>query len=292
MNIFFASNDAYAMQTCVSIASLLKNYKSNERLHVFVYDFGLSDENRRAIEHLKKQIRDFDIEFQVFDKSLLSVFNVGKWSPIIRLKLFADKLFPDCDRVMWLNGNNIIRGDIGEIYNLDLTNKYYAVATCNILGRVSICDCLVVYNLKTMRQYDVFNKIIDIVKQVEKKQKAYAGEYALGQIDSIQKLDERYFASVDMSDYRHEYVSPKSIVIKYSERNGFSPWQVPRELYPELAKLSYDEWHQYCELTDYRGLINKLADIPWLDKIKQRYIRAKRCFLVDRRIKTSKLVST
>ena len=55
MNILYASDEGYAIPTCVSIASILANCPSENKLNIIVVDTGMSEKSRKAIENLKKR---------------------------------------------------------------------------------------------------------------------------------------------------------------------------------------------------------------------------------------------
>jgi len=70
----------------------------------------------------------------------------------------------------------------------------------------------------------------------------------------------------------------------------YGHWSYPRSLYPEMAIDSYDEWHKYCDLTDYKGLRGRLtASIS--DYFMYYLTRLKRLYMTKRRRLKLKVMS-
>jgi len=265
MNILYASDDGYAIPTCVSIASILANCPSENKLNIIIVDTGMSEKSRKAIENLKK-IRDFQLEFRKFDMPKIDKFNVGNWSSSIRLKLYINELFPGADKAMWVNGNIILRKNIRYYYDIDLNGKYFAVADGRTKTSINLkkddyaSDSFVLYNIKSMLQDDIFDRLIEYVNEHQHTQKATAGEHALVAIPKDKRilygLDR--FTTIHYADVDGCYNYTKDGILKYSERYGYAPWKCPRFLYPGIAIETYDEWHKYCDMTGYKGLKERL----------------------------------
>ena len=275
MNICYASDEGYAIPTCVSIASILANCP-DAKLNILVIDTGLSEKSKKAIENLKK-IRDFKLEFRKFDMERLKIFDVGEWSPAIRIKLYMNELFPNAEKAMWVNGNIIFRKNIKQLYDVDLTGKYFAAINCNC----HYWDTIVTYNLKDMSRHKIFRNIIDYILQYQYRFRASAGEYALDTYDdkaAKYSLYQHIFCISNLDDDIN-YKCDMPIAFYFVKRNGFGPWANPRFLYPEIAIETYDEWHKYCDMTDYKGLKKRLEDGYTIGDIYRYYkIRSKRLF--------------
>ena len=254
MNICYASDEGYAIPTCVSIASILANCPSENKLNILVVDTGLSEKSKKAIENLKK-IRDFKLEFRKFDMERLKIFDVGEWSPAIRIKLYMNELFPTAEKAMWVNGNIIFRKNIKQLYDVDLTGKYFAAT-----AEQHCYDSLVMYNLTTMNQDRIFKKMIDYILLYQRTLQALAGELALNMFNGGFAVYSMYRQIVPI--HRHDYYYYKAVsptAYYFGHKYGVGPWKNPRFLYPEIAIETYDEWHKYCDMTDYKGLNDRLA---------------------------------
>ena len=255
MNICYASDEGYAIPTCVSIASILANCPDG-KLNILVIDTGLSEKSKKAIENLKK-IRDFKLEFRKFDMERLKIFDVGSWSPAIRIKLYMNELFPNAEKAMWVNGNILFRKNIKQLYDVDLTGKYFAA----ICGKKNCWDTLVTYNLKNMRRDRMFEKMIDYVLLYQKTLLEKSGEYAMKNTsDNYIKYSRKdhIFVSRDL-DIDDDYGCDKQHACYFANRDGYGAWLVPKWIYPSRCADVYDEWHKYCDMTDYQGLKDRLA---------------------------------
>ena len=45
----------------------------------------------------------------------------SRWSPVIFYRLFAHKIFPDLDKVLYLDSDTIVHQDLGRLYNTDIS---------------------------------------------------------------------------------------------------------------------------------------------------------------------------
>ncbi|MDR0595433.1 MAG: hypothetical protein LBF94_01920, partial [Puniceicoccales bacterium] len=92
IDVFMAADDGNAMQTCVTIASLLKNTTDDERIHLHIVGDGMSEENKNRILSLNTTIRNFHMEWRDFHMGRLEQFNTERWHKSIMIKLFVAEL--------------------------------------------------------------------------------------------------------------------------------------------------------------------------------------------------------
>lgn len=135
MHIVFSSDDHYAPHCGVAICSLLSNTNAPEIINIYVLDDGISEENKERISSLSS-IRPSIIKFipassEQFQSIPLhgSYFANGKIKKNLSHATFSRILIPgiflDIDKVIYLDCDIVVAGDILELWNLPI--KEYSV---------------------------------------------------------------------------------------------------------------------------------------------------------------------
>lgn len=177
-NICFSSDDNYVEQVGVAIASILKNSGKEENFKFYILDGGISELSKDNLKKLK-QIKDFEISY-------LSV-NLKDFKNCPLLKDFSDEhknyhvtlptyfrfklpsLLPDVDKILYLDGDLVVIGSLGELYNTELSDAYVAMALdsgneneAERLGLTTYCNAgVMLINLKSWRDNQVEAKLFD-----------------------------------------------------------------------------------------------------------------------------------
>lgn len=154
MNVCYITDNDYVQHTMTSMASLLANKFPTSKLDVYVVCDNVDSEK-------KKMLRRFDQEgFRVVLVDHKNTFTkkdseFGKYisaSTYIRLNL--PSMFPKMDKLLYLDGDIIITGDLSELYGLDISG--YAMA-----GSIDYGMCItsttwdkVEYIRKTLPNYE------------------------------------------------------------------------------------------------------------------------------------------
>lgn len=177
MNIAFLIDDSYSEQLAVTLASILKNDKHNTKFNVFVLDMGISEENKNKIISLK-QYKDFRISFIPVNNELFADFPT-----IYHLKVmnYARLLLPslvDCSKILFLDCDLLVLGDLTELYNTDFDNTYACVVKERLSNELYIQRQLenlgtkfyfnagvMLLNLDKMREDDIQAKSLDFARQ-------------------------------------------------------------------------------------------------------------------------------
>ena len=131
MNIVYTLNDAFCPQLCASIASLCDNNKKSKSITFYIVSYGIKEENKKKItkfvDSYKRKI-EF-IEVNDLKKYFDFDFDTFGWNPITLGRLLIDKLLPKkIERVLYLDCDIIVRGDISGLYDLDLKEKTLAMS--------------------------------------------------------------------------------------------------------------------------------------------------------------------
>lgn len=121
MNIptFLASDDNYAPFVGTTICSIIKNTKSN--VDFYILDGGISEENKNKIYSLTKKKKNISIEFITIEKEKLEKFpNIEHYSLNTFSRYFIPECKPKLNKIIYLDVDIIVKGDIAKLYNQDL----------------------------------------------------------------------------------------------------------------------------------------------------------------------------
>lgn len=141
MNIVYASDNNFAEILGISIISLFENNKQCKEINVFILDDGITDDNRQRLLSVGSGF-DRKIEFiPVSDIEIPQSVQSERWSRSAFTRLFLRKLLPEgADRILYLDCDTIIRGELTEVYETDMED-------CTVAG---VRDCVSPMYLKNL----------------------------------------------------------------------------------------------------------------------------------------------
>ena len=126
-HICYATNEGFAPYMAVSITSLLENNAShNIVVHILYSD--LSEATISRLSTFENRYKNAKIIFHKIYDSRFEKFEL----PIERItkemyfRYMIPEVLPNVDRVLYLDGDTIVNGDISELFDIDLTNFYCA----------------------------------------------------------------------------------------------------------------------------------------------------------------------
>ena len=125
ISIVMTSDDYGLYPTLVSMASALEN--NNKKENILIYHLLLShDFNMEYIEYFEslKENYDFRINYYQIPNNIFN--NVRKWKKTytVYFKLLIPIIFPDFERVIYLDSDTLIFKDLSEMFNLPFNNNY------------------------------------------------------------------------------------------------------------------------------------------------------------------------
>ncbi len=126
--IFFSTDDNYIPYLDIAISSLIENASKDYEYRIIVLNTGIKKENIAKI--LKNETEYAKIEFLDISREVENIKsrfkNVYHFSIVTYYRLFIASLFPQYDKIVYLDCDLVVLGDISELYNIDLSG--------NILG--------------------------------------------------------------------------------------------------------------------------------------------------------------
>jgi len=126
--IFFSTDDNYVPFLDVAVRSLKQNASNEYNYKIVVLNTGLKEENMAKVKLLEDEsfsIQFADISYAVEDlKNLLPNqyhFGLATW-----YRLFIQNLFPEYHKILYLDCDIVVVGDISKLYNIDLEENLAA----------------------------------------------------------------------------------------------------------------------------------------------------------------------
>lgn len=133
LEVAFASDERFAPHMGVAIYSLLANTDEKDIIRVNVLDCGIGKENRSKLEGLARGTRH-KIRWISCDMSLLGPFPVSPgYSMAVYARFLLPRLLPKTDKVLYLDGDVLVRGSLAGIFEVDMSDCLIAGVPDNVL---------------------------------------------------------------------------------------------------------------------------------------------------------------
>ena len=186
--IFFAVDDNYVPQLKVALSSLMEHASKDYNYIIYILNIQLSNESRKAIRKIRRKgfkIVFYSVESQM--ENLAKRLNVRDYYTMTTYyRLILPKTFFFLKKAIYLDSDILVRGDISELYNVDMGDNYVAAVPD---ASVQIFDEFIQYvekalevphekyfnagilvmNLQKMREIRFENKVENLVKQISFK---------------------------------------------------------------------------------------------------------------------------
>jgi len=174
VNLCFITDEGYIMQTCVAITSILKCKLEQTKYAIYVI---CNNVTRESIDNLKK------LEENNFEIKIIELNDDGKYlrydiknipaSPAAMYKFSIPNILKDIDKVIYLDGDIIVRKDLIDLFKIDILDNYVgAVKETGGLSRTLynlfiknnvfyFNSGVMLMNLKQMRKDNITDKLIE-----------------------------------------------------------------------------------------------------------------------------------
>lgn len=250
ISIAYAPDDKYINQTVVSMKSALEH---NEQVEFIIMYSKLSAESMQKLGAVGGSLRLIKMdENQFADLTLSKWVTVQAW---FRIKL--PDLCKDLDKVLYLDCDTLIRGNLDELFSLDLTNKYLAgvkdvwgvskyVKRLDMKSGVYVNSGMLLFNCDYCRKEHFFDKVVDFAKN-----NAKIIEFC--DQDSINKVVDEYKL----------VVSPKYNLMDTWWRGGYYEFEGEEETEYLKAKENPVIAHLTGLKPAFKGCGNKFKDEWW-----------------------------
>lgn len=250
ISIAYAPDDNYVNQTVVSMKSALEH---NEQVEFIIMYSKLSAESMQKLGAVGGSLRLIKMdESQFADLTLSKWVTVQAW---FRIKL--PDLCKDLDKVLYLDCDTLIRGNLDELFSLDLTDKYLAgvkdvwgvskyVKRLGMKSGVYVNSGMLLFNCDYCRKEHFFDKVVEFAKN-----NAKIIEFC--DQDSINKVVDEYKL----------VISPKYNLMDTWWRGGYYEFEGEEEAEYLQAKENPVIVHLTGLKPAFKGCGNKFKDEWW-----------------------------
>ncbi|MBP5359476.1 MAG: glycosyltransferase family 8 protein [Treponema sp.] len=161
--VFFATDNNYTPFLAVAMTSMLENASPDYDYKIYVLTTNLDPNLQKDLEDTLEEKRDgktASIEFiSLKDKldELQDLFHLRDYySKETYYRFFIPNLFPEYEKVLYLDCDIVILGDISKLYNTELGNNYVAAASEEVMTEFDVFGTYVEKALDVPRE-DYFN---------------------------------------------------------------------------------------------------------------------------------------
>lgn len=123
MNLFYTSDDKFVPQLAAGICSVCENNQDMEQIHFYIGSLRITQAHQDALLRLVSRYnrRIFFIEIDDLEQRIGFDFDTLGWSSIVIARLLIDQLLPPAvDRVLYLDGDTIVRDSLAELWATDM----------------------------------------------------------------------------------------------------------------------------------------------------------------------------
>ena len=265
--ICFATDDNYVPFLTVALASLLDNASKENFYKIYVLTSHLSDENINSIK--KHEVENCSIEFVQLSKELDKVQDMfhlrDYYSKETYYRIFIPNLFPQYDKVLYLDCDITVLGDVSELYNTQIHGYYVAAAqeevmqTFEVFGNyVEQADGInrkeyfnagiLLINCRRWRNKLIAERFVDLLNRYTFRvvqDEDYLNVLCKG---NVKKLNLGW----NKTSYKNDDFDDKDLRIIHWKIN-WRPWKYKDVLYEE-------HFWKYAKMTDFYGRLVTMRD--------------------------------
>jgi lipopolysaccharide biosynthesis glycosyltransferase len=187
-----------------------------------------------------------------FRRELIESKNLGtSYTPYCMVRLFADEIEGIGDKMLYLDTDVLVKGDISELYDMEI-EKYHLAGARDYIGKyfftpLYLNSGVLLFNMKRMREDDVFKKCRELCNR---KKMLLNDQHAINRYARRRLVLSRRFNEQKKSR-KNTLIRHFAMTIKMTPRphkQNIKPWQ-PELVMTTLKDHSFDEiFREYDEL--------------------------------------------
>ena len=124
--IFYACDEGFVKYSVVSLHSMIVNADPSFHYAIHILHSGISKETQKKATALSKD--GFDVKFVDVSERLHAINDIlpirDYYSNTTYFRLFISDMFPQYDKVIYIDGDTIVQGDISELYHHELGDRW------------------------------------------------------------------------------------------------------------------------------------------------------------------------
>ena len=266
--IFFAVDDGYIPFLAVALQSLIENSSNNYYYSIKVLYTNIKEENKKRI--LKYEKENVKIEFVDLNYYIEEIkgklFTRDYYTKTTYFRLFIPNLYPQYDKIIYLDSDIVLLGDIADLYHQEMENNLVAAVPDDIIQTTEVFQEYVekVVGVADYRKY--FNAGV-LLMNLDELRKFHFQEKFLYLLETVK------YAVVQDQDYLNRLCKGKTKILP----TGWDRMPVPNDKVKEEEiklihyNLNYKPWHfdnilykeyfwEYAQKTEYYDEIKEIKE--------------------------------
>lgn len=277
--IFFAVDDGYIPFLAVSIQSLADHASDKNQYVIKVLYTNISEENKKKISKYEREnisIEFVDLNYYI-EKIKDKLYTRDYYSKTTYFRLFIPNLYPQYNKVLYLDSDITILSDVADLYNIDMGDNLIAAAPDDVIQTIEVFQDyaekvvgvadyrnyfnagIIVMNLDELRKFDFQEKFLYLLSTVKfsvAQDQDYLNRLCKGRVKLFSNTWNRMPIGGDVVDRDDLHL------IHYNL--AFKPWHFENILYKEYF------W-ECAKKTEYFDQILKIqSEYTEEDKFKDR----------------------
>lgn len=266
--IFFAVDDAYIPFLSVALQSLIENASKENEYVIKILHTSISEENKTKIKCYERE--NVNIEFvdlsNYIEKVKDKLYTRDYYSKTTYFRLFLPELYPQYDKVLYLDSDIVILSDIADLYNIDMEDNLIVATPDGAVQNIPIFQEYVekvvgvaeygnyfnagvlVMNLKELRKFkfqEKFLYLLGTVKFSVAQDQDYLNRLCKGRVKIIADTWDRM--PIGQDNVKREDLH----LIHYNL--SFKPWHFDNILYEEYFWKYAKETEYFAEIQSIKA---------------------------------------
>lgn len=266
--IFFTVDDVYIPFLAVALQSLIDNASDKNYYSIKILYTNISEENQAKINKYQKE--NVDIEFvdlnYYINKVKDKLYTRDYYSATTYFRLFIPDLYPQYDKVLYLDSDIVVLSDIADLYNIDMEDNLVAAAPDDVIQTIKVFQeyaelvvgvtdhkryfnaGILLMNLDELRKFKFQDKFLYLLSKVKfsvGQDQDYLNRLCKGRVKLIENTWDRMPIGGDTVKREDLHL------IHYNL--AFKPWHFEDILYKEYF------W-KYAQQTEFFDIIQSIKE--------------------------------
>ena len=268
--VVFCFDKRIILGASVAIKSLIDCANDDTSYDIRIFHSDIEVNDQKNITLLANGTRH-SIAFHYINPDIFkgAPHNNKSWTELVYYRLLIPEIMKEYDKVIYSDVDVMFKGDLSEVYNIDLTGYEMAAVPVEINNKdTMIChtyfpentndkiyiSSFIVFNSKLMREEKTVDKFFDVIRKVNKRLRFYdldtmniainrflpiSFKYGTFQSimynDNVKQAQEYDFLKGVYSDEELIEAKENTVMIHYAGRMG-KPWRM---------KMPYKDYQEY-----------------------------------------------
>ncbi len=206
--IVFTFDKRIILGAAVTIKSLIDTAKPDTAYDIYVYHPDIEDSD---VKEFGKMVEgtSHSISFEYISKERFKdapINKGGSWTEIVYYRLLIPELLPDYDKVIYADTDVLFKGDLSEVFDIDISDYECAAVAMEPNNENMIChkyfpenkneltfiSSFIVFNSKKMREENFVSRMYETIRKFNTRLKFFDVDVLNITCDKIYALPYRY----------------------------------------------------------------------------------------------------